>query len=181
MDHLCRIYKDVLSPEVCKGMIEKFENHPEQYERHHKGKMSFSQIKLQHHKEWGEEVNILIKTYLEYIKEYKKTCLSGDYQWPKKYGFEEIRMKKYLPYVDEFGDHVDVSNHENARRFLAFFIYLDSNEEGQTAFRIKDIHWYSECIQGNLLMFPPMWPWIHAGRKPIKVPKYIVGSYLHYV
>jgi len=30
-------------------------------------------------------------------------------------------------------------------------------------------------------MFPPMWPWLHAGQKPINKPKYIVGSYLHYV
>ncbi|SVA54205.1 uncharacterized protein METZ01_LOCUS107059, partial [marine metagenome] len=26
-------------------MIEKFENHPEQYEKHHEGAMQFSQIK----------------------------------------------------------------------------------------------------------------------------------------
>ena len=182
MDHLCRIYKDVLSPEVCKGMIEKFEKHPEQYEKHHKGLMSFSQIKLQHHKVWGEEVKILIKIYLEYIKEYKKVCLNGEYQWPEKYGFEEIRMKRYLPNgVDEFGDHVDVGNHANARRFLAFFLYLDNNVDGQTLFRIKGYHWSSPCIQGNLLIFPPLWPWVHAGNKPTKVPKYIVGSYLHYV
>ena len=91
-------------------------------------------------------------------------------------------MKRYLPDgVDEFGDHVDVTNYENARRFLAFFLYLDNNEDGQTLFRIKGHNWSSSCIQGNLLIFPPMWPWVHAGRKPTKVPKYIVGSYLHYV
>jgi len=26
-----------------------------------------------------------------------------------------------------------------------------------------------------------MWPWLHAGTKPIDKPKYIIGSYLHYV
>ena len=91
-------------------------------------------------------------------------------------------MNRYLPNgVDEFGDHVDVGNHANARRFLAFFLYLDNNVDGQTLFRIKGYHWSSPCIQGNLLIFPPLWPWVHAGRKPTKDPKYIVGSYLHYV
>ena len=45
MDHLFRIYKDALHSEVCKGMIEKFENHPEQYEQCHEGAMHFSQNK----------------------------------------------------------------------------------------------------------------------------------------
>jgi len=30
-------------------------------------------------------------------------------------------------------------------------------------------------------MFPPLWPWLHAGLKPIDKPKYMLGSYLHYV
>lgn len=182
MDHLCRIYKDVLSSEVCKGMIEKFESHPEQYEKHHEGAMQFSQIKLQGYQVWGEEVKIILEVFLKHLKEYKNTCLNGSWQLPEKYTFEEVRMKRYLPDgVDEFGDHVDVLNYETARRFLAFFIYLDNNEDGQTLFRIKGHNWSSSCTQGNLLIFPPLWPWVHAGRKPTKVPKYIVGSYLHYV
>ena len=182
MDHLCRIYKDVLSPEVCKGMIEKFENHPEQHEQCHEGAMHFSQIKLQRHQEWGEEVKVVLESFLKHLKEYKKTCLNGPWQFPENYTFEEVRMKRYLPdKVDEFGDHVDVTNYENARRYLAFFLYLDHNMDGQTLFLIKGYHWSSPCIQGNLLIFPPFWPWVHAGRKPTKDPKYIIGSYLHYV
>jgi hypothetical protein len=34
---------------------------------------------------------------------------------------------------------------------------------------------------GRLLMFPPMWNYKHIGHKPIEQPKYIVGSYLHYI
>jgi hypothetical protein len=29
-------------------------------------------------------------------------------------------------------------------------------------------------------MFPPLWPWLHQGMKPIDKPKYMIGSYLHY-
>ena len=34
--------------------------------------------------------------------------------------------------------------------------------------------------KGSLLMFPPLWPWVHQGMKPINKPKYMIGSYLHF-
>ena len=35
---------------------------------------------------------------------------------------------------------------------------------------------------GRLLMFPPVWTHLHAGRKVTgDTSKYIVGSYLHYI
>ena len=89
-------------------------------------------------------------------------------------------MKRYLPDgTDQFGDHVDVNSHESARRFLVFFLYLDDNEKGSTSFPQHDIS--STCTKGSVLIFPPLWPWLHAGEKPINKPKYIIGSYLHYV
>ena len=39
----------------------------------------------------------------------------------------------------------------------------------------------AKCKKGDMLMFPPMWTHLHAGEKPIDKPKYMVGSYLHYV
>jgi len=30
-------------------------------------------------------------------------------------------------------------------------------------------------------MFPPLWTHKHTAHKPLKEPKYIIGSYLHYV
>ena len=38
-------------------------------------------------------------------------------------------MKKYMPNnIDEFKEHVDVSDYASARRFLVFFLYLDDND-----------------------------------------------------
>jgi hypothetical protein len=89
-------------------------------------------------------------------------------------------MKKYLPNdKDEFKNHVDVQDHASARRFLALFLYLDDNEAGQTTF--DDMGITVDCIKGRLLMFPPTWNYLHAGLKPVKKSKYIVGSYLHYL
>ena len=93
---------------------------------------------------------------------------------------KQIRLKRYLANdKDEFAPHVDSMNVESAKRFLVFFIYLDDNERGETNF--PQLGLASPCKQGSLLMFPPLWPWVHAGMKPVKKPKYMVGSYLHYI
>ena len=52
--------------------------------------------------------------------------------WPETYGYEAIRMKRYLANdYDRFDPHVDVIDHNSARRFLSFFIYLNDVEEGR--------------------------------------------------
>ena len=68
---------------------------------------------------------------------------------------------------------------ESAKRFLVFFIYLDDNERGETNF--PQLGLASPCRQGSMLMFPPLWTHKHIGHKPIEKPKYIIGSYLHYI
>jgi hypothetical protein len=101
-------------------------------------------------------------------------------QWPEKFGFEQIRFKKYeVNNVDEFQEHVDVMDYASAKRFLVFFLYLKDNEGGHTSF--PEYKMKVQPKTGRLLMFPPMWNYKHIGHKPIQQPKYIVGSYLHYI
>jgi hypothetical protein len=99
--------------------------------------------------------------------------------WPDKYGYETIRMKRYLANdYDRFDYHVDVKDYATARRFLAFFIYLNDVEEGgETEFLFGRV----KPKMGRLVMFPPMWPWFHAGQKPVSGTKYFIQSYCHYV
>ena len=80
-----------------------------------------------------------------------------------------------------FPPHVDVNSYDTARRFLVAFIYLNDNESGETIVAPKDDTFVSKCKRGSLLFFPPLWPWMHTGLPPIDTPKYIVGSYLHYL
>ena len=182
MENYIRCYDNVVSDSFCDNLIEQFESLPDQYEKHSQGEMSFTQIHLLAHDEWKIEVAHLTDIYKESIKKYRKDCGIG-YEsniWPQKYSFEGMRLKRYLPNgTDQFGNHVDVSDYNSARRFLAFFLYLDDNKGGSTSFKDHGIK--SECKKGSLLMFPPLWPWLHAGEKPIDKPKYILGSYLHYV
>ena len=77
-------------------------------------------------------------------------------------------------------DHVDVGDHNSARRFLVMFLYLNTVEVGgQTMFPRL-----GESISpqtGRVLMFPANWQYRHAGLPPESDNKYIVGTYLHYL
>ena len=77
---------------------------------------------------------------------------------------------------------MDVTTGETGLRFLAFFIYLDDNDAGETEFIENKTTTISvKCVGGRAIMFPPMFPWVHCGRKPVNKPKYLLQSYLHYV
>tara|TARA_Y100001951_G_scaffold83276_1_gene72131 strand:- start:46 stop:591 length:546 start_codon:yes stop_codon:yes gene_type:complete len=179
MNNYIQIYKNVIDPKYCDELIKKFESNSHQYDKQTSFPMSFTQINLNQHNEWKQDVENLVQVYLKYLKQYKKDCNVTAAMWPTDYAFEQIRLKRYLPDgVDEFGSHVDAIDLESSIRFLVFFLYLDDNEQGQTHF--VQLGQASPCTKGSLLMFPPFWPWLHAGAKPIKKPKYILGSYLHY-
>jgi hypothetical protein len=181
-----KVYKNVVSDSFCDKMIQKFEDNPKQFRFQQREnptrnfKMSFNQIHIMEELGWEKETEFLLELFPNYVDKYREECNIIESQWPIDWGYESIRMKRYQPNGDEFfSPHVDVTNYANARRFLVFFLYLDNNSAGQTSFPQLDIG--SNCVKGSLLMFPPMWPWLHAGELPIDKPKYIIGSYLHYV
>tara|TARA_Y100000741_G_C18104473_1_gene498191 strand:- start:303 stop:758 length:456 start_codon:yes stop_codon:yes gene_type:complete len=139
---------------------------------------------------WEEDSKKIISIFDNYSKQYIKDCKIDKFQFPKKYTWEGIRIKKYNDNkVDEFFNHVDVDDYHGARRFLTFFCYLDNNRGGATDF--PDYGWrgkmreklvfHSPSKKGSMLIFPPMWPWLHRGNRPKGKPKYIVQTYLHYV
>ena len=162
METYIRRYDNVISPELCDTLIDRFENSPDQYEKQKQGEMSFTQIHLLKHKEWAEDVETITKSLMNQVVKYKEECNIVGNMWPEKFNLEPLRLKRYLPDgTDQFGNHVD------------------DNEKGSTSFPQHNI--MSECQKGSCLLFPPMWPWLHAGEKPVNKPKYIVGSYLHYV
>ena len=179
MDNLIRVYDNVIDNEYCKKLIDRFETNKQLHQSFDDRGMIFTQINIQ--KEgWYNDVNILSKVFQDNIDNYKKDCKIEKQQMPMNYILEPIRMKRYLPNNhDEFQTHVDVNQRMNCTRFLVMFLYLSNNKKGKTIFPKLDIE--IECKQGSLLMFPPMWPWLHAGQKPARTSKYIMQSYLHYV
>ena len=184
MKKYIKVYDDVLPPHHCKTLIEKFEASFDQHvatdldnHRH------FTEININQHKDWEGMVSGLYATLRPYVDRYRIDCKIKDNQWPDRFGFEQIRFKRYLVNNrDEFKSHVDVGDYESARRFLVFFLYLTNNDEGATVVEpIGGEPVVSPCKKGSVLVFPPFWNFPHRGEMPVKTPKYIVGSYLHYV
>ena len=191
MDNYIQIYDDVIDEESCQKLIEKFEASPDHFLTVHEEdgdeKISFKQIVLVDHKEWESVQNGMLEVFQDYILHYKIDCNIVSKQWPETYGYEAIRIKRYLDNdYYRFDPHVDVLNYETSRRFLTFFIYLNDVEEGgETQFMNINkpgtyIPYTVQPKQGRLLMFPPTWQYYHAGLKPISGKKYLLHSYCHY-
>jgi len=180
MDNHIRVFNNVLEKETCEKLIEKFESLEDEHQSWPEDKPFFTQINFSKSDNWTDESHILLNLFTEYLGKYRNSCKIQKNQWPLNYTLEPIRMKRYFPNdKDEFPPHVDVDTSRNLSRFLAFFLYLTTNKQGDTLF--TNIPFVSSCKQGSLLIFPPMWPWLHQGMKAVVKPKYIVGSYLHYV
>jgi hypothetical protein len=181
LEDYIRVYENVITPDFCSQIIAMFEENPQHHEEVVlEGHRSFKQVNLQQHPEWEPFSRALTQVFQQYIRNYMEDCNISDKMFPQQFAFEQFRMKRYMPNdVDEFDDHVDVGNLDTARRFLVFFLYLDDNKGGQTEFPQFGIS--VPPAKGRMTMFPPMWTHLHAGRKPIDKPKYIIGSYLHYV
>ena len=184
MDNYIRVYDNVVSAAQCGHLIRMFESDTEHHEIQDCGSgATLTQINLLHSPDtiWKEEVSNLTNVIVSSVQQYKKDCDIKDNQWPAKFIFEPPKIKRYLPGGQEkFPPHVDVLDYRTARRFLVAFIYLDDNERGETIIETINDTFVSQCKRGSLLLFPPLWPWLHTGMPPIDTPKYIVGSYLHY-
>jgi hypothetical protein len=174
--HFTRCYDGVLGPEHCAKFIETFEVNP-QHHTLHQGGFRFAEVNVT--QKWPEIHKAAFNAILPFFNQYAEDVGVGA-TWPEQLGFEELRMKRYLPNgSDEFPPHVDVMDHASARRFLVAFLYLnDVAEGGETDF--PGMEQSFRPTAGSLLMFPPLWPWLHAGKPPISGPKYILGTYLHY-
>ena len=181
MDNLIKTYDDVIDKRTCKNLIDKFEQFQTQHEEFDVGGMCFTQLNMTKSSQmWSKEIEEFTNLFQSYLLTYLKDTGVTPQQMPSKYIWEPIRLKRYMPNDhDEFKPHVDVNSKQTSTRFLVFFVYLSDNEEGKTTFPQLDK--YAESKKGSMLMFPPMWPWLHAGTKPINEPKYIMQTYLHYV
>jgi len=120
------------------------------------------------------------------VEKYKKDVSLQNSQWPKNLMWEEFRMKRFLvgdgsKRSEQFGYHVDVTSHEGAKRILIMMVYLnDDFGGGETVFP----H-YGDSIKpkkGSILIFPPMWMYLHRGNPPLKpgYAKYFLMTYLNY-
>ena len=184
MDNLVRVYEGVLSDERCEYFVNMFEQYPSLHENqiNSNGK-TLTRINLMESNDspFAEDVVSLANIFMSAVQKYKDDIGIQQLQFPARDGLEAMKIKRYQPGgQDSFPSHVDVNSLENSKRFLVMFIYLTDNQKGQTTLNMKDDLFVSSCKKGSVLLFPPYWPWVHAGEKPVQDSKYILGSYLHY-
>lgn len=177
-----KVFENVLHPDNCKALIDMFESSvDDQITRNIGEYIKFTEINFNKHRHWDNIVENLLTIFNTYHKKYTKNFGIDSLQFPEEYGFEEFRMKRYLPNDhDEFKLHVDVNDSESANRYLSYLLYLNDVEEGgETTFGRND-EFVIKPKAGQLLMFPPLWTHIHSGKKPISGPKYILTTYNTY-
>jgi hypothetical protein len=179
---LIRIYPGALTGTLCRQLITGFEA----LEAEHiiragddPAAPRFTELNLTQSWQRGHEQ--AFEAVLPLFERYSRDLQISPAQWPADLAFEELRIKRYQPGSgDQFPEHVDVGDHASARRFVAALVYLNDVEEGgETAFP-----GWGQTIQpqaGTAILFPPLWPWLHAGRPPISGSKWILSTYLHYV
>jgi len=171
-------------PELtCQNLISKFNKSDNSIIRE-EDRYKFQELNLCTDGNFEREVELLTQTQHRLIQFYANE--TGAKHFPTNFTFEEFRMKRYEPDSGEFFDwHVDVGNHDTAKRFLAFIYYVNTVEEGgETIFdwSCNDSEGFSVLpIEGSVAVFPPLWMYPHIGTPPISGTKYIISSYAHYV
>ena len=118
MVNFIKTYDNVLTKENCQHLIDKFEDSRLQWQKTElENHRSFTEININLHEDWQEYVNILYKAFNTFIEKYAKEFKITN-NWPEKYGWEQIRFKKYeVNDKDEFKEHVDVMDYASAKRF----------------------------------------------------------------
>lgn len=195
---LIKVYDDVFDTEKCKTIIDCFEQNPQYHQRYDNNQRpNFTQLNLTQYAQ-SEDATDSVKDihkdvttlFMNVISLYQIDTSITD-EIPSQWGLEQIRIKKYNKAIDccdpetieksdQFAEHVDVGDHNSARRFLALFLYLNHTETtGKTIFPYLDLQ--VDPIPGRILVFPPMWMFPHAGLPSFSEDKYIVGSYCHYL
>ena len=182
-----KTYDNVVDEQDCSQIIECFESQKEHQvfinrnQRPTFTEMNISQRYLAKDPLWMGIQKSVQMSFVECVSNYMEELDLRDIDFPPKYAFEEFRLKKYRSNSeDEFADHVDVGDHNSARRFLVCFLYLNDVEDGGTTDFPKISHSVSpKC--GRILVFPSTWMYRHAGRPVTEGNKYILGTYLHYL
>ena len=167
------IYDYFLTESICSELISLVDEDNERIERNHKP--NFYQRNIGNLPEYSS----LYKKFSEIGMKYLSDIGYYNDLLPQKYGFEELRIKKY-EVGDSFDKHVDVSDYKSARRWIAFLVYLNDNFTGGDT----EFYPHQQVIHprtGRVLVFPCVWTYPHAGLPIVSGTKYILTTYFHYI
>jgi hypothetical protein len=172
-----QVYEDTLSVAQCQALIDRFEAATALQQRL-QAERSYNFVEINVSRHWPEVEDHIQGVMMAAIRRYWETLKVGSH-WPSNVWAEKLRLKRYLPGGDDrFPTHVDVTNADEARRFLTAILYLNTTEGGETVFPDLDIS--IAPAPGRMVVFPPLWNFPHAGLPPRGKPKYILHRYLWY-
>lgn len=210
IDYYCRGYAELLSDEQCDEYIELYEEtlrvDAEKQRRLSVcfredgtqicGNCSCMRLNPQEYSRFDELNKITIDKFVNVVDLYQQDVGIHKTQFPKTFGWEELRIKRFLiegsdkdnDYMPNnyhgLEDHVDVYSFAHAKRFLCLMVYLnDDFYGGETVFptfgsKVKP-------KKGMVFIFPPTWTYLHRGaqpRGPSKLgAKYFLMTHCNYV
>ena len=190
-----KTYSNVFDAGLCKELIDTYEKLWREQEEQIKkmslcyaedgtktcGACNCQRLDIMQHHEFKEPFKIVMGGLQGVLTQYKHDIQLHPSQWPDKYGYEHLRIKRYLcDEVQQHDYHTDVNNIESTKRFLAIVCYLnDDFEGGETEFPKFGLRVKPEA--GTILLFPCTWSYLHRG-SPSKngYAKYMMGSFLNY-
>ena len=176
-----KMYDGTLTSEQCRALIDRFEASPDQHESKQRNigtdnSYSFTQLNISRH--WPDAVPLLGHVMRTCLTQYHQSLNIGRF-WPHNPTSENIRLKRYVPGgQDGFAPHVDVMDQTASYRMVTAILYLNVPGGGETVFPDLDVT--IPPAVGRVVVFPPLWTFVHAGLPPRDGPKYIVHSYLWY-
>lgn len=176
LSDLIRVYPSIVARASCLDVIRAFEeNFPKtSISRYETDLYRFDQANV--NQVWPELANDFAGFVAGLAKGYFAEIGVKDFIGVQS--FEEVRIKKYLKGQGEFRPHIDVDDLASAKRYLIAMLYLNDNN-GVTTFPNLNIQITPKA--GDIVMFPPMWMFPHAGTMPTDTDKYIMMTSLTYV
>ena len=177
-------YDDVLDENTCKNAIEFFNEDNDSIVRFDAEMCGFSMVNLTEQCEvkknakWEPVNHQVIRTIKECGERYIKDVDCERY-WPRQNSLEQVKINKYQhKTADRFDRHIDVGDHNSARRFLTYHMFMNDVDGGAVYFNDIDLEIPAKC--GRILMFPSTWTFPHSYMAPKDEDKYAISTYLHY-
>jgi hypothetical protein len=210
IDMFCRGYDGLLSQDQCDEYIELYEETllvDKEKQRNLSvcfnedgtkvcGNCNCMRVNPQEYSRFEELNNFTIDSFSKVVDQYKKDVNIHHNQWPDKFGYEELRIKRFL--IEGGGKdndyqtnnyhgletHVDTYSFAHAKRFLCLMVYLnDDFFEGETCFPLFNAK--VKPKKGMVFIFPPTWTYSHHGASPIGPSKlgakYFIMTHLNYI
>jgi hypothetical protein len=111
------------------------------------------------------------------LQHYLKETNMLEYQSVKDLKFTELKIQKTSPGQGYHVWHIERGyNAESLQRVLAFTIYLNEVEAGETEFLHQKVRVTPKI--GRMAIWPAGFPYVHRGNPPLDKDKYIVTSWL---